>query len=158
VTVIDISPLKPSLVGRLKSVVGVKSAPAAPKILATLAAGKGASGVAINKAGTLALVANREEGTVSVFSIAGQTVTAASKVAIRGDKPSLCAVAIAPDGKTALITRDGDNRISVLAIDGATVTLTPREIAAGLRPCAIDISAKGDVAVVANIGVGGGDA
>ena len=158
VTVIDISELKPTLVGRIKSVVGVKSAPAVPKILATLTAGKGAAGVAINKAGTLALVANREEGTVSVFSIAGRNVTAAGKVTVGGEKSGPSAIAIAPDDKTALVTRDADNRISVLAIDGSTVSLTPREIAAGLRPYGIDISPKGDVAVVANIGVGGGDA
>ena len=33
-----------------------------------------------------------------------------------------------------------------------------REIAAGLRPYGIDIAAKGEVAVVANIGIGAGDA
>ena len=48
-------------------------------MIATLQAGKGAAGVAINKAGTLALVANRSEGTVSVFTISGTTVTAAGK-------------------------------------------------------------------------------
>ena len=158
VTVIDISPLKPSLVGRIKSVVGVKSPPAVPKVLTTLAAGKGSSGIAINKAGTLALVANREEGTVSVFTLAGSSVTASAKVTVGGEKSGPSAIAIAPNGKTALVTRDADNRISVLAIDGNTVTVTPREIAAGLRPYGIDISADSEVAVVANLGIGGGDA
>jgi DNA-binding beta-propeller fold protein YncE len=158
VTVIDIAVLRPTLVGRIKSVVGVKTAPAVPKVLTTLQAGKGASGIAINKAGTLALVANREEGTLSVFTIAGTAVTPAGKVTVGGPKSEPSAVAIAPDGKTALVTRTGDNRVSVLAIDGSTVTVTPREIAAGLRPNAIDIAATGEAAVVANIGVGGGDA
>jgi len=158
VTVIDISPLKPSLVGRIKSVVGVKSPPAVPKIVTTLVAGKGPSGIAINKAGTLALVANREEGTVSIFTIAGGTVTASGKVTVGGEKSGPSAIAIAPDGKTALVTRDADSRISVLAIDGNKVTATPREIAAGLRPYGIDISADSEVAVVANLGIGGGDA
>src|SRR3954452_8954541 len=44
-TVIDLSPLKPTLVGRLKSVVGAKAGPTAPRVIATLQAGKGASGV-----------------------------------------------------------------------------------------------------------------
>ena len=158
VTVIDISALKPSLVGRIKSVVGVKSPPAVPKIVTTLVAGKGPSGIAINRAGTLALVANRDEGTVSVFTLAGSTVTASGKVTVGGEKSGPSAIAIAPDGKTALVTRDGDNRISVLAIDGNKVTASPREIAAGLRPYGIDISADGEVAVVANLGIGGGDA
>jgi DNA-binding beta-propeller fold protein YncE len=157
-TVIDIAPLKPSIVGRIKSAVGVKTAPAVPKVLATLTAGRGASGIAINKAGTLALVANRGEGTVSVFSIAGSTVTPVAKVTVGGEQSGPSAIAIAPDGKSALVTRDADNRITTLAIDGTTVTVAPREIAAGLRPYGIDVAASGEVAVVGNVGVGGGDA
>ena len=63
-----------------------------------------------------------------------------------------------PDGKNAYVTRDNDHRIVVLSVDGAKVEATKREIAAGLRPYQLDIAAKGEVAVVANIGVGGGDA
>ena len=128
-------------------------------MLATLQAGKGAAGVSINKAGTLALVANREEGTVSVFTISGTTVTPAGKVTVgeREIRPEPRRVH-RPDGKSALVTRDADNRIVVLSIDGSKVEVTKREIAAGLRPYGIDIAAKGEVAVVANIGVGSGDA
>jgi DNA-binding beta-propeller fold protein YncE len=57
----------------------------------------------------------------------------------------------------ALVTRDGDFKISVLAIDGEKVSYTKRDIYAGLRPYGIDITAKGDAAVVANIGLGAGD-
>src|SRR5215468_4477346 len=60
------------------SVIDLKANP--PAVLATLQAGKGAAGVSINPAGTLALVANRNEGTVSVFTIAGKTVAPAGKV------------------------------------------------------------------------------
>src|SRR5262245_15671420 len=158
VTVIDLSPLKPGLVGRLKTAVGVKGSPGAPSVLATLQAGKGPAGIAINKAGTLALVANRAEGTVSVFTIDGKTVAPAGKVTIGKADSGPSGVAFAPDGKTALVTRDGDNRIAVLSIDGNKVEATKREIAAGLRPYGIDIAAKGEVAVVANIGIGAGDA
>jgi DNA-binding beta-propeller fold protein YncE len=157
VTVIDLSPLKPGLVGRLKSAVG-KGSPGAPSVLATLQAGKGPAGIAINKAGTLALVANRAEGTVSVFTIDGKTVAAAGKVTIGKADSGPSGVAFAPDGKTALVTRDGDNRIAMLSIDGNKVEAPKREIAAGLRPYGIDIAAKGEVAVVANIGIGAGDA
>ena len=154
-TVIDIAPLKPGILKRL----GIsKGTPPAPKVIATLQAGKGAAGVAINKAGTLALVANRSEGTVSTFAIAGTKLTAAGKVTVGGDKSGPSAIAFTPDGKSALVTLDGDNKIVVLAIDGAKVELTKRVISAGLRPYGLDIAAKGEVAVVANIGVGGGDA
>lgn len=154
-TVIDIAPLKPGILKRL----GIsKGTPPAPKVIATLQAGKGAAGVAINKAGTLALVANRSEGTVSAFAIAGTKVTAAGKVTVGGDKSGPSAIAFTPDGKSALVTLDNDNKIVVLAIEGDKVELTKRVISAGLRPYGLDIAAKGEVAVVANIGVGGGDA
>jgi hypothetical protein len=158
VTVIDLTPLKASLLTRIKSAVGVGSQGGAPKVLATVQAGQGAAGVSINKAGTLALVANRNEGTVSVFTIAGTTLTAAGKVKVGEEKSGPSSAIFAPDGKSALVTRDNDHRIAVLAIDGNNVTAGKREIAAGLRPYGLDISAKGEVAVVANIGIGAGDA
>ena len=104
-------------------------------------------------------MANRAEGTVSVFTIDGKTVTAAGKVTIGKPDSGPSGIAFTPDGKSALVTRDGDNRISVLSIDGNKVENSKREIAAGLRPYGIDIAAKsGEVAVVANIGIGAGDA
>jgi DNA-binding beta-propeller fold protein YncE len=154
-TVIDITPLKPGLLKRL----GLsKGEPPTPKVVATLQVGKGAAGVSINKAGTLALVANRNEGTVSVFTIAGSTLTPAGKVTVGGDKSGPSGISILPDGKSALVTLDGDNKIVVLSIDGGKVDATKRIISAGLRPYGIDVTAKGEVAVVANIGMGGGDA
>jgi DNA-binding beta-propeller fold protein YncE len=158
-TVIDLSPLKASLLSRIKSAVGVgvKGTPT-PKVLATLQAGQGAAGVSINKAGTLALVANRNEGTVSIFTIAGSTLTPAGKVKVGEEGSGPSSAIFAPDGKSALVTRDNDHRIAVLAIDGNNVTATKREIAAGLRPYGLDISSKGEVAVVANVGAGTGDA
>ena len=159
VSVIDLSPLKPSLVGRLRKAVGNPEPPKPPKVIATLQAGKGAAGVSINKAGTLALVANRSEGTVSVFTIAGTTVTAAGTVTVGKPDSGPSHVAFTPDGKRALVTRDNDHRVVVLSVDGSKVEATKREIATGLRPYGLDISAAGDVAVVANIGISGsGDA
>jgi DNA-binding beta-propeller fold protein YncE len=138
------------------SVIDLKASP--PKVSAQLQAGKGAAGVSINRAGTLALVANRSEGTVSVFSIAGNTLTPVGKVPLGDDKSGPSHVAIAPDGKTALVTRDGDNKISVLSIDGSKVEHTKRDISAGMRPYGLDIHPNGKLAVVANIGTGSGDA
>src|SRR5499426_3704339 len=111
------------------TVIDLKASP--PKVSAQLQAGKGAAGVSINRAGTLALV---------------------------DDKSGPSHAAIAPDGKTALVTRDGDNKISVLSIDGSKVEYTKRDISAGLRPYGIDITPDGKVAVVAHLGTGSGDA
>ena len=138
------------------SVIDLKASP--PAVIATLEAGKGASGISVNRQGTLALVANRGEGTVSVFSISGKTVTPVGKVTIADEKSATGHAAITPDGRMALVTRDGDHKISVLKIDGTNVEYTKRDINAGLRPYGIDVSSKGDFAAVANIGVGGGDA
>src|SRR6185503_16412387 len=81
------------------TVIDLKASP--PAVLSTLRAGKGPSGVSINAAGTLALVANRNDGTVSVFTIAGKSVTPAGTVDL-GDPactPSLPVFTL--DGKRA---------------------------------------------------------
>src|SRR5262249_58806461 len=119
-------------------------------------AGAGASGISINRQGTLALVANRSEGTVSVFGIQGKTVRPLDKVTIGPPASGVSQIAIAPDGKSALVTRDGDSFISVLSIDGTRVEYTKRDLSAGLRPYGIDISRDGAGAGGANIGRGGG--
>ncbi|MEA2918298.1 MAG: hypothetical protein QOJ15_10379, partial [Bradyrhizobium sp.] len=108
------------------TVIDLKSAP--PKILATLQAGAGAAGVSINRAATLALVANRNEGTVSVFTISGNTLTPAGKIALGDAKSGPSHAIFSRDGATALVTRDGDSRISVLSVDGAKVEYTKRDL------------------------------
>jgi DNA-binding beta-propeller fold protein YncE len=138
------------------SVIDLKASP--PAVVATVEAGAGAAGVAINRAGDLVLVANRAEGTVSVFTLAGKTLTPAGKIQLGDAKSGPSAVAFSPDGKTALVSRDGDHKVSMLTIDGSKVEYAKRDIHAGLRPYPLDISARGDVSVVANIGIGGGDA
>jgi DNA-binding beta-propeller fold protein YncE len=138
------------------SVVDLTATP--PKVIATLETGKNPAGVSITRQGTLALVANRGEGTVSVYTIQGKTVMPAGKVAIADDKSGTSHATITPDGKLALVSRDGDDRISVLSIDGTKVEYTKRDLSAGLRPYGIDIASNGAFAAVANIGRGGGDA
>jgi YVTN family beta-propeller protein len=138
------------------SVIDLKANP--PTVLATLQAGKGAAGVSINRAGTLALVANRNEGTVSVFTISGNTLTPAGKIDFGNTDSGPCHAAFTPDGKMALVTRDGDHKISILSVDGNTVTDTKKFMVGGYRPYGVEISAKGDVAVVGNQGGGQGDA
>jgi len=137
------------------SVIDLKASP--PAVIATLEAGKSAAGISINRQGTLALVANRSEGTVSVFAISGKTVTPVGKVTVADEKSGTSHAVFTPDGKMALVTRDGDHKISVLSVDGTKVEYTKRDINAGLRPYGIDVSSKGDFAAVANIGIGQGD-
>ena len=138
------------------TVIDLKSSP--PKVVATLQAGLGAAGVTINRAATLALVANRSEGTVSVFTISGNTLSPSGKITLGDAKSGPSSIIFSRDGATALVTRDGDNRISVLSVDGNKVEYSKRDVYAGLRPYQIDTTGNGDVAVVANIGMGLGDA
>jgi DNA-binding beta-propeller fold protein YncE len=137
------------------SVIDLQAKP--PAVIATLEGGLGPAGISINRAKTLALVANRNEGTVSVFTISGKTLTAAGKVDFGNPKSGPSSVAFSPDGKTALVTRDGDHKISVLSVDGSKVEDTKRMMTGGIRPYAIQISPKGGVAVVGNQGGNAGD-
>lgn len=129
-----------------------------PRVAATVGTGMGPAGVDINRAGTLALVANREEGTVSIYTINKGAVAAAGKIDFGNPKSGPSGVSFSPDGRLALVSRDGDNRVSLLAIDGTKVEYTKRDIFPGQRPYGVQISSKGDIAVVANIGIGQGDA
>jgi DNA-binding beta-propeller fold protein YncE len=137
------------------SVIDLKSNP--PRVLATLETGASPAGLSINRQGTLALVANRGEGTVSAFTIQGKTVTPVGKVQVGPANGGPSHVMFTPDGKTALVTRDNDHFISVLSIDGTKVEYTKRDLSAGMRPYGLDISKDGSVAAVANVGRGGGD-
>jgi len=137
------------------SVIDLKANP--PAVIATLEVGLGPTGTSINRAGTLALVANRNEGTVSIFTISGNKLTSAGKVDFGDPKSGPSSVVFSPDGKMALVTRDGDHRISVLSVDGTNVTDTKRVMTGGFRPYALQISSKGDIAVVGNQGANAGD-
>jgi len=128
-----------------------------PRVSQRLESGAGASGISINGAGTLALVCNRGEGTISIFTIDGKTLTPAGKVQLGDAKSSPGHVVITPDGTRALVTRDGDHALTLLRIDGATVEVTDRTFYAGFRPYGADMTPDGAVVVVANMGRGQGD-
>ena len=128
-----------------------------PAVIATLQAGAGVTGVSINPAGTLAITANRSEGTLSVFTISGKTLTPAGKIDLGNKASGPSHVAFLPDGKSAIVTRDGDHRVSILSIDGTKVEDTKKFMVGGFRPYSLVVSPKGDVAVFGNQGGGQGD-
>jgi DNA-binding beta-propeller fold protein YncE len=128
-----------------------------PKITQSLTSGLGATTVRVSPDGTLALIANRTEGTVSVFSVADKKLTDVGKVDL-GNKGSLpSGIVFAHDGRHALVTRGGDNMVSVLNIDGTNVTIDPRPITTGMAPYTMDVNGDGTLAVVSNMGRGDGD-
>ncbi|MBC7711491.1 MAG: YncE family protein [Rhizobacter sp.] len=137
------------------TLIDLKSSPA--KVLGTVITGAQPTGIAINPAGTLALVANRGDGTVAVLKISGKQVSKIASLSLGKADSSPSGIVFTPDGKTALVTRDGDSVISVLTIEGDTVAVDKREISAGMRPYGITMSPHGRWAAVANIGRGAGD-
>jgi DNA-binding beta-propeller fold protein YncE len=121
--------------------------------IATLHTGAGASGVSFNPAGTLALVANRTEGTISVLAVDGKSVRVAGKVDLGAPASGPSHVVFTPDGRRALVTRNSDSRVSILAVDGSSVTVSG-DITVGLQPYGIDVAPSGEIAIAGNIGVG----
>lgn len=127
---------------------------AAPVVLTTVQAGAGASGAAFTPDGRLLLVANRIDGTVSVFAVAGRTLEPTATVDLAAPQSGPSQVAITPDGRMALVTRNNDHLVSVLTIAGTTVSYAGQNIVAGLKPYGMEISPDGDAAIVASIGSG----
>jgi WD40 repeat protein len=131
------------------SVIDLKD-PSRPTVVQTLTAGSGATGVAINRKGDLALVASTGEGTISVYSIAGGRLTPAGKLQL-DPQPGPVDVAISPDGKTALVTQRRGNAIWRLAIDGTRVTDTGITYPTGGNPYGVVFSKDGKFAYNTNL-------
>jgi DNA-binding beta-propeller fold protein YncE len=123
-----------------------------PAHVATVEVGKQPSGMAINRAGDLALVANRNDKSISVLSIRGVEVKLIDTVAM-GDE--VASVAITPDGKRALATKFPAHKIALLEINGQQVTYTKHDMPVGLWPYNIDVAPGGRIALSADNGNSG---
>ena len=137
------------------SIIDLRARP--PVVVGQVEAGAGAAGISVTRDGRLVLVANRNEGTVSVFRIEDRTLRKLDTVVLSGPESGPSHVAIAPDGRSALVTRDGDHTVSLLAIDAEKVTYAHQDLGAGLKPYGVVITPDGQEAVVANLGLGRGD-
>jgi DNA-binding beta-propeller fold protein YncE len=147
-------------------VIDVTASP--PTHIGTVEAGKQPSGMAINRAGTLALVANRAEDSVTAVAIDGKTVKPVGTVSVATQPTAAVpspppawpvAVAITPDGKRALVAKSGANRVGLLDIDGQKVSYAQvdgknYDMATGLTPLNVQITPDGKLAIVNNIGGG----
>jgi DNA-binding beta-propeller fold protein YncE len=123
-----------------------------PRLLDTLTVGKQPSGLSINRAGNLALVANRADNSVSVLRIAGKQVTLIDTVAM-GD--SVAHVRFTPDGKRALAAKFTTHKIALLEVNGEKVTYNKVDLAAGLWPYNVDVTPDGKLALTADNGNSG---
>ena len=125
--------------------------PAQPKLLQTIASGAGASGVAINRAGTLVLVAAKGEDAVIAFTLAGKKLSPAGRVDLgKGAGPT--DVVFAPDGRTAYAVAWGVTQIMELAVEGSRVTRTGKDVVTGRQPYGAVVTPDGNFLLNTNLG------
>jgi DNA-binding beta-propeller fold protein YncE len=131
-------------------VIDLTAAP--PKLIDTVAVGKQPSGMAINRAGNLALIANRADNSLSVLRIAGKKVTLIDTVAI-GEQ--VAHVVFTPDGKRALAGKFPNHKVAMLEVNGEKVTYAKQDIPVGLWPYNLDVTPDGKLALTADNGNAG---
>jgi DNA-binding beta-propeller fold protein YncE len=128
------------------------SDPAKPRVLETMASGAGASGIAMNRAQNLVLVAAKMEDAIIIFRLAGKKLTPAGRLDLgKGAAPT--DVVFAPDGRHAYAVAWGVTKIMELRVDGAKLALTGRDVATGKSPYGAAVTP--DSAWLINTNVGG---
>jgi len=123
-----------------------------PKVIDTITVGKQPSGMAINRAGDLALIANRADNSISVVKISGKSVKLIDNVAM-GD--SVANVAISPDGRRALAAKFPAHKIALLEINGDKLTYNKQDMPTGLWPYNLAFTPDGKLALTADNGNSG---
>jgi YVTN family beta-propeller protein len=131
-------------------VIDLKANP--PALIATVKGGKQPSGMAINRAGNLALVTNRADNSITVLSIHGKDVKVIDSIAM-GEQVS--SVAFTADGKRAVASKNVNNKAAMLAVDGDKVTYAKYDMLVGLFPYNLGIAPNGKIALTANNGNAG---
>jgi len=124
-----------------------------PTRIDTVAVGRQPSGMSINRAGNLALVANRADNSISVLAIQGKQVRLVDTVMI-GEH--VAHVVFTPDGRRALAGKFPGHKVALLEVDGQKVTYTKRDLAVGLWPYNLDVTPDGKLALTADNGNNGG--
>ncbi|MGE8628658.1 lactonase family protein [Achromobacter denitrificans] len=125
-----------------------------PAIAQRLEVGLQPSGLSINRAGTLALVANKAGRAVSVLRIAGGRVEVCGEVDVG---TPVVAVSFSADGRRAFVVKTDTHRLGVLRIDESNaaprVTHDPAEdLTTGLVPFNLVVSPDGALALVVDMG------
>ncbi|UUZ71743.1 beta-propeller fold lactonase family protein [Polaromonas sp. P1(28)-8] len=108
--------------------------------------------------GRMAVVANRNDGTLSVFRVEGQALVKAATVPVGDRQCQPASTAFTPDGATLLVSRDGDHFVSVFDVADGQVRAAGRDISAGIKPYGLSVAPNGRFAVTANVGRVSGDA
>jgi len=123
-----------------------------PRLIDTVNVGKQPSGMSINRAGTMALIANRADNSVSVLRISGKKVELIDTVVI-GEQ--VAHVVFTPDGKRALAAKFPGHKIAVLDVAGEKVTYNKYDMMVGPWPYNVDVTPDGRLALTADNGNSG---
>jgi DNA-binding beta-propeller fold protein YncE len=125
-----------------------------PKLLTTLQVGKQPSGLDINAAGDMAMIANRADKSVTVLSIKGTEVKVTDTIAF---PDSVAHVAFTPDGRHALAVRNVANLVSVIDIgaDGKAA-YNKLDLPTGTTPYNLVVTPNGKLALSLDQGNNGG--
>jgi DNA-binding beta-propeller fold protein YncE len=142
-------PMKPTVDDRV-SVIDLSN-PAKPKVIQTIAAGLQASGVSINRAENLVLVASRADGAVTVFSLTGNRLARVGRIDL-GAENQVTDVAFTPDGRHAYVTIWEKPAIIELAIDGTKVTRTGNDMVTGRSSYGAVVTPDGRWLINTNVG------
>lgn len=125
--------------------------PAHPRVIQTVHAGPGASGVSISPDGRLALVANAEDNSISVFAISGNRLRETGKVALgEGTRPT--DVLFTRDGKGAVAVAQRTSQLVFLTVDGSKVTPNGKTAAPGRNPYGAVVTHDNKYVINTNLG------
>lgn len=130
-----------------------------PRLIGTITVGRQPSGMAIDRGGNFALVADRADDAVSLLNVNGKTKNATLVATVPLSIPDAdpTAVAITPDGKRALVTLTHANKVALLSIDNGKVTDTGYAMTTGIFPYNVQITPDGKLGLVNNQGSGASD-
>src|SRR6266568_3812074 len=138
------------------AIIDVGTDPLAPKILVVLPLANTIVGPPVNLAiapdESLALVANRADGSISVLRISGKKVELIDTVTI-GEQ--VAHVVFTPDGKRALAAKFPGHKIAFLELNGEKVSYNKQDVPAGLWPYNVDVTPDGKLALTADNGNSG---
>jgi DNA-binding beta-propeller fold protein YncE len=123
-----------------------------PRLIDTVAVGKQPSGMSINRAGNLVLIANRADNSISVLRITGKKVELIDTVPM-GEQ--VAHVRFTPDGTRALAAKFPGHKIALLDVSGEKVTYNKYDMAVGLWPYNVDVTPDGKLALSADNGNSG---
>lgn len=121
-----------------------------PVLIETIRVGRQPSGLAIARAGDIALVANREGRSVSVLAIRDRSVRVLAEVDVGAEA---AAVAIAPDGRRAYVAKNKAGTVGVLLYaDGQWRHDPALDMPVGPGTYGLEVTPDGAFAVAGNSG------